>query len=296
MVQKVVCLDDGHNSYGKDTGAEGNGLLEQDLTLYICRKLRALLEFNGFKVVLTRDGDLVTGLSNGYSLNQSLQARCDISNNAKADIFISCHINAGGGTGQEILIYGTGGRAEVLANKLLPYLVNAGQWANRGIKVVHDYVTGPNTNAPAILTENGFIDTVSDANKLKSNAFLDGIAVAHAKGICDYFGVVYKDSNTSTIQTTNNNQGVNNDMLEVAILKYSSEDEWSAKDIDAKFGGVANFTRQGTDRKIPTTCLNSKLLIIIGGPDIPSHSNRVYLSGNTKYDTSNLVSTYLKGK
>ena len=99
-------------------------------------------------------------------------------------------------------------------------------------------------------------------------------------------------SDVSTIQT-NNNKGSDNDMLDVAILKYSSEDEWSAKDIDAKFGGVANFTRQGTDKKIPSACLNSKLLIIIGGSDIPTHSNRIYLSGNTKYDTAILVGKYL---
>jgi len=137
----VVVLDPGHNSYGHDTGAEGNGLLEQDLTLYISKKLKPMLELNGFKVVVTRDGDLVTGLSSGYSLVQSLQARCDISNNINADIFVAIHINAGGGTGQEVLIYDTGGKAETLAKKVLPYLVNAGQWANRGVKIAHDYVT-----------------------------------------------------------------------------------------------------------------------------------------------------------
>ena len=63
-----VTLDDGHNTYGSDTGAEGNGLLEQDLTLDICTRLRPLLQYNGIEVILTREGDLVKGLSNGYTL------------------------------------------------------------------------------------------------------------------------------------------------------------------------------------------------------------------------------------
>lgn len=35
----------------------------------------------------------------------------------------------------------------------------------------------------AILTENGFIDTVADANKLRNATFLQGIARAHATGL-----------------------------------------------------------------------------------------------------------------
>jgi hypothetical protein len=84
-----------------------------------------------------------------------------------------------------------------------------------------------------------------------------------------------------------------NDVLDVAILKYSAEDEWAAKDIDAKLGGVANFTRQGTAKTIPTAALSAKKLIIVGGPDVTAHPNRVWLSGNTKYDTAVVVGKYL---
>lgn len=39
-----VCIDPGHNSFGADTGAEGNGLREQDLTLDISLRIRPLLK------------------------------------------------------------------------------------------------------------------------------------------------------------------------------------------------------------------------------------------------------------
>jgi hypothetical protein len=84
------------------------------------------------------------------------------------------------------------------------------------------------------------------------------------------------------------------DTLDVAILKHSSEDEWAAKDVDITLGGVANFTRQGTTSRIPAEALSAKKLFIIGGPDV-SHPNRVYLSGNTKYDTAVAVGKYLGG-
>lgn len=85
------------------------------------------------------------------------------------------------------------------------------------------------------------------------------------------------------------------DVLEEAILKFTSEDEWAAKDVDAKRGGIANFTRQGTDRSvIPAAALSAKKLYIIGGPDVPTHPNRIYMSGNDKYDTAAEVGRALK--
>ena len=189
----IVVEDPGHNSYGQDTGAEGNELREQDVTLAICREIRPLLQANGITVVLTRDGDLVTGLSDGYTLDESLRARVAISDNANADLFVSVHINSGGGTGEEVLIAGTGGKAYVAANILLARINQVTGWANRGVKVQNVYVLR-NTSMPAILTENGFIDSVSDSAKLKDPAFIHALAVAHAKGICDYFGITYKES------------------------------------------------------------------------------------------------------
>lgn len=185
-----VCLDPGHGGY--DPGAVGNGLLEKVLTLAICLELKPLLEYNGISAILTRDGDYSPGHLEG-NLNGELQARVDIAEKNKVDLFLAIHVNAGGGTGEEVLVVGTGGRAEVAANKVLPFLVSAGSWANRGVKTQNVLVLRE-TSMPAILTENGFIDHPMDATKLKDPNFRHALAVAHAKGICDYFGIQYKDS------------------------------------------------------------------------------------------------------
>ena len=188
-----VCIDPGHG--GNDPGTMGNGLREKDITLDICLKLKPMLEYNGIKVMLTRDGDYSPGHLEGDHKGE-LRARVDIAEKNKADLFISIHVNAGGGTGEEILIIGTGGRAEAAANKVLPYLVQVGGWANRGVKEQNVLVLRE-TTMPAILTENGFIDNPSDAMKLKDPDFRYTLASAHAKGICNYFGIEYMDTTPS---------------------------------------------------------------------------------------------------
>lgn len=278
-----ICIDAGHNNFGPDTGAEGNGLREQDLTLDIATRLYRLLVDVGFNVIMTRTGDLVDGLSSSYSLDQSLQRRVQIANAFKADAFISCHINSAdspSAIGSEILIAGTGGQAEQLAKKIEPYLVAVSQ-TYRGIKVQDVYVL-KNTDMPAVLTESGFITNAIDATKLSDPDYRQSIAIAIMKGVCDFYNVSYQ-----------NQEGGSDNVLKVAILKYTPEDEWAAKDVDQKLGGVANFTRQKTSLRIPDDAMNAEQLIVIGGPTT-GHKNEILLSGKDKYETASKVAAYLK--
>jgi len=81
---RTIVLDPGHG--GKDQGARGpTGLIEKDVTLDICRKLKRYLELSGeYEVILTRNGD--------FSL--PLKVRTGVANNARADLFLSIHLNA----------------------------------------------------------------------------------------------------------------------------------------------------------------------------------------------------------
>ena len=79
----VWVLDAGHG--GKDQGTSIRDVLEKDLTLNITNRVAALIRENrpGIKVVLTRTDDTFV----------SLDERCQIANRAKADLFLSIHIN-----------------------------------------------------------------------------------------------------------------------------------------------------------------------------------------------------------
>lgn len=80
-VRRVV-LDAGHG--GTDPGATTTAMMEKEITLDIGRRLRALLEQDGFDVVVTRDSDRTI----------ALRDRALLANDSKSDIFLSIHVNA----------------------------------------------------------------------------------------------------------------------------------------------------------------------------------------------------------
>ena len=99
---RVFVLDAGHG--GWDSGAVGNNsLLEKDLTLKIARYCRdELKQYAGVRVIMTRHSDTsVTGVTN---TSNELLARAQIARDNNAALYMSFHINSGGGTGAEIWI------------------------------------------------------------------------------------------------------------------------------------------------------------------------------------------------
>jgi N-acetylmuramoyl-L-alanine amidase len=80
----TIVLDPGHG--GHDTGAIGpSGLMEKDVVVDLALRLRGLLtERLGIRVIMTRTEDVFV----------PLQERTAIANRAKADFFVSLHVNA----------------------------------------------------------------------------------------------------------------------------------------------------------------------------------------------------------
>ena len=79
-VRRVV-LDAGHG--GSDPGAISGSVVEKEVTLDIGRRLRALLEKEGFEVVVIRPDDRTI----------ALRDRARAANASKSDIFVSIHVN-----------------------------------------------------------------------------------------------------------------------------------------------------------------------------------------------------------
>ncbi|ABJ09634.1 N-acetylmuramoyl-L-alanine amidase [Bacillus phage 1] len=178
-----IVLDAGHG--GHDPGAVANGLKEKDLTLAIVKHIGKMLgEYEGAEVHYTRTDDRFLELSE----------RAAIANKLKADLLISVHINAGGGTGFESYIYNGNVSPATIAyqNVIHQELMKAiGNVTDRGKKRAN-YAVLRETNMPAILTENLFIDNANDAAKLKSEQFLQQVAYGHVQGIVKAFGLKKK--------------------------------------------------------------------------------------------------------
>lgn len=185
----LVVIDPGHNYNGVDTGAVGNGLREQDITFYIAEKLKPLLERNGFDVIMTRNS-LKENVSN-ESVSASLARRADIANRNGADLFLSIHCNAGGGTGIETYYCTGSDSGRILADYIQTNVVDEIGIRDRGVKSAR-YAVLRNTNMAAALLETAFIDTASDAAILGNPEYQQRYAEAIARGICDYVGIEYK--------------------------------------------------------------------------------------------------------
>ena len=174
-MSKVICVDAGHG--GSDPGAVNGKYHEKNAALGIALKIGDKLTQKGHKVVYTRSTDKVLGL----------QARCDVSNVAKADVFISIHCNSAENkqaSGIETFKYpGVGGITQRLANNVQNSLTtHFPEEKNRGVKEAKYYVL-KNTKAPAILVEVGFISHDETAEKLFRFSYQEKLARVIAEGI-----------------------------------------------------------------------------------------------------------------
>lgn len=168
-----IYIDPGHG--GIDPGAVANGLQEKNITLQISKELQKILvnEYENVSVKLSRNNDETV----------SLQKRTDAANRWGADLYVSIHINAGGGTGFESFIYPRVSQRTRTYQKLLHNeILQQVDFTNRGEKQANFHVLRA-TKMPAILTENGFIDTKLDVERLKNPRFIKKLARGHANGI-----------------------------------------------------------------------------------------------------------------
>ncbi len=197
---KTIVLDAGHG--GSDGGAEGYGLTESKLTLAIATACRdELSKYGRAKVIMTRTDDSYVGLED----------RAKIATEAGADLFVSFHINAGGGTGAEVWIPNKSSwyssyheLGSELGDKVLEKLKALGL-SSRGNQW-KDYPSGEKSSTysdgsaadylsvirncrkggvPAILIEHGFIDNGHDAKLLSDASYLKQLGVADAQAIVE---------------------------------------------------------------------------------------------------------------
>lgn len=171
----VVIVDPGHG--GKDSGAPGvRGVLEKDIVLSIGLQVASLLEKQGIQTVLTRNSDYFV----------DLQPRVDITNRARADLFVSIHANSVDGRpdahGLETYYYESGER---LAHTIHSSILQSIGINDRGVRRARFYVLRKNS-IPAVLVETGFVTSPEEAAKLSSPGYQTQMATAIARGILQY--------------------------------------------------------------------------------------------------------------
>ena len=185
-----IYIDQGHNPRGFNTGAEGNGFFEQDITYQVGLLLDDLLRQNpNFEVRLSRPtADTVLGTSNSTSLSTRVRE----ANSWGADVFISLHTNASANSdasGSEALIYSLDSTvARELSEDILEKLTEATGLRNRGLVERPGLYVLKETSMPATIIEMGFISNPGDAELM---AYSPGLfARGIYRGILEYYGLV----------------------------------------------------------------------------------------------------------
>lgn len=179
-------LDPGHG--GSDPGAVGNGLQEKNLTLDIALRIRDLLvnNYNDVSVRMSRTSDIF----------RSLTERTNDANTWGANFYLSIHINSFNGTasGYEDYIHDSVSDTSQTAqyqNILHEEIVKLNSLSDRGKKKA-DFHVLRESNMPAMLSENGFIDNASDAAKLKDANWRQQVAQGHVNGLVRAFQLSLK--------------------------------------------------------------------------------------------------------
>lgn len=185
-----IFIDPGHNPSGPNTGAEGNGLREQDVTYTVSHYLADMLRADPrFEVRLSRNTpDEVLGTSNATSL----AARVNMANSWPANYFISIHCNANTNpsiNGTEVYVYQQYSQSYWLAQHVLNGIVERVGTRDNGVRLNPSLYVLRRTNMPSILVELAYLTNVNDANKLRDDPY--GFAQGIYNGLLAYFGFSY---------------------------------------------------------------------------------------------------------
>lgn len=223
----TICLDPGHG--GSDSGATAFGAKESDLTLKIAQYCKEELSKYDVNVVMTRTTD--TRLSEEAAMD--LKNRVEVAKKAGASYFISIHINSAANSaakGAEVYYPNTSGNKNLSSNgqnlaKAIQKQLTALGLYDRGIKI-RNYTDGTTSydptssdkdyygviryakeaNITGLIVEHCFISNKEEFDKyLGSNAKLQQLGVADARGIVSALGLQLKNQSLDTLAKDNRN-------------------------------------------------------------------------------------------
>ncbi|QSJ18885.1 N-acetylmuramoyl-L-alanine amidase [Nostoc sp. UHCC 0702] len=157
-------IDIGHNC-PPDTGARGLRF-EDNLTLEVGNKVIAKLKDLGHEVITCKPDSANT-------VKDSLSQRCNKANASGVEVFVSIHFNAFNGQANGTEVFATSESGRKIAKPVLDEIIKLG-FFNRGVKSGTHLFVLRNTNMPAILIENCFLDSSKDMK------LYDGEALANA--------------------------------------------------------------------------------------------------------------------
>ena len=193
----TVVIDAGHG--GIDGGVLGitTGVKESELNLDIARKLKTKFDKSGAKTVMTRKTE--AGLYGIYSKGfkrRDMQKRKQITLNAKADVFVSIHLNYYSSPlrrGAQVFYKIDDEKSKSLADIVQAELNGGKEYERDYTALAGDYYVLNEADCAAILCECGFLSNAEDEKLLLTDEYRAEIAEKIFNGIEKYrFSLVDK--------------------------------------------------------------------------------------------------------
>ena len=188
----LIYLDPGHG--GIDGGCISNdGVYEKDIVLDISYKVKEYLEFNGYRVLMTRTSDY--DLADDGSTNRKhddILKRVDYINDSNAKVCVSIHANSYPSKivkGAQVF-YGYGSaESENLSNAIQENIKSVLKNTDRvALKIKEKYILD-NVKCPISIVEVGFLSNTEESKNLQDEAYQLQIAYAIGEGIVQFLNV-----------------------------------------------------------------------------------------------------------
>ncbi len=193
----VVVVDAGHG--GEDGGCtSSDGVNEKELNLVVSRKVRDILASSGYKVIMTRDEDVMLydmydDLEDylGKKKMYDLKNRIKLAEENDAEIFVSIHMNKFPRQqycGLQVYYSDNNGSSSKLAENIRANTAAYLQPDNdRQIKPSGSSIfVLDRLEMPAVLVECGFLSNPDETQKLCDNEYQSKLALVIATSIMSY--------------------------------------------------------------------------------------------------------------
>ena len=192
---KTVIIDPGHGGFDGGASAD-DGTIEKDINLKISLKVKDLLSFYGYNVVMTRTDD--TGTEDNPNTNISTRKKSDLKNrlnlmkSAEDTIYVSIHLNkftTSAASGTQVFYTPNFSEARTLGECIQKSVVSLLQPENRrAVKMGTDSTfLLKNATVPAVIVECGFLSNKGDLEKLKNETYQNNLAFCITAGIMEYY-------------------------------------------------------------------------------------------------------------
>lgn len=183
---RVIVLDSGHG--GDDPGKIGvNQAKEKEVNLKIAKKIKKRLEKKGWKVVMTREKDVMLGNpQEGNKKIHDMKARVELINKTMPRAAVSIHQNSYQDEeihGAQVFYYSHSEDGKHMAEVMQKALLAVDADNTRQAKANDTYYLLKRTEVPTIIVECGFLSNPEEAAKLIDSKYQKKMADAIVQGI-----------------------------------------------------------------------------------------------------------------